>query len=122
VDQLVRALYRGAALIALAVCYWMIEIKGMAVVDAAVPILGVNALAVFFLSTLLAILLTRVRVPVATGQSRSSGGALRRALRSVVAAHHSVAGLGPCQRAAVARGHVAALPKGRAAQRLIDRS
>jgi predicted acyltransferase len=61
----------GAALIALAVCYWMIEIKGWRWWTPPFAILGVNALAVFFLSTLLAILLTRVRVPVATGQLRS---------------------------------------------------
>ncbi len=61
----------GAALIALAACYWLIEIKGSTWWTAPFAILGVNALAVFFLSTLLAILLARVRIPVGGGQSRS---------------------------------------------------
>jgi len=54
----------GAALVALAACYWLIEIRGWRWWTPPFVMLGVNALAVFFLSTLLAILLNRVRVPV----------------------------------------------------------
>src|SRR5215471_7646114 len=61
----------GAALIALAACYWLIEIRRSTWWTPPFAILGVNALAVFFLSTLLAILLARVRVPVDGGQLRS---------------------------------------------------
>src|SRR5262249_52913526 len=61
----------GAALIALAACYWLIEIRRSTWWMAPFAILGVNALAGFFLSTLLAILLARVRVPVTGGQLRS---------------------------------------------------
>ena len=60
----------GAALVALAACYWLIEIKGWKWWTPPFVILGVNALAVFFLSTLLAILLARVRVPVDGGSVR----------------------------------------------------
>jgi predicted acyltransferase len=60
----------GAALVALAGCYWLIETKGWTWWTTPFVVLGVNALAVFFLSTLLAILLARV--PVAVG-----GGAVR---------------------------------------------
>jgi predicted acyltransferase len=60
----------GAALVALAACYWLIEIKGSRWWTAPLVALGVNALAVFFLSTLLAILLTRIRVPIGGASSR----------------------------------------------------
>ncbi len=60
----------GAALVALAACYWMIEIKGWRWWTPPFVVLGVNALAVFFLSTLLTILLTRVRVAVGGGSMR----------------------------------------------------
>ena len=66
----------GAALVALAACYWMIEIKGWRWWTPPFVVLGVNALAVFFLSTLLAILLTRVRVAVAGGSGRPLQGVL----------------------------------------------
>jgi len=59
----------GAALLALAVCYWTIEVKGWRWWTGPFVALGVNALAAFFLSTLLAIVLTRVHVMDA-GQSR----------------------------------------------------
>jgi predicted acyltransferase len=58
----------GAALLALAACYWLIEMKGSKWWTTPFAILGVNALAAFFLSTLLAILLARVRVAGGNGQ------------------------------------------------------
>jgi len=70
----------GAALIALAACYWLIEIRQSRWWTAPFAILGINALAVFFLSTLLAILLVRVRVPVGGGQFRSLQAVLFEAL------------------------------------------
>jgi predicted acyltransferase len=60
----------GAALLVLAACFWLIEVKGSTAWTTPLVILGVNALAVFFLSTLLAIVLTRVHVPDG-GQSRA---------------------------------------------------
>jgi predicted acyltransferase len=53
----------GAALLALGACYWLIEIRGWRWWTPPFVILGVNALAVYFLSTLLAIGLARLRVP-----------------------------------------------------------
>jgi predicted acyltransferase len=53
----------GAALLMLAACFWLIEVKGSTWWTTPFVILGVNALAVFFLSTLLAIVLVRVHVP-----------------------------------------------------------
>jgi predicted acyltransferase len=70
----------GAALIALAAGYWLIEIKGSTWWTAPFAVLGVNALAVFFLSTLLAILLIRVRVHDSGGQLRSLQAVLFEAL------------------------------------------
>ena len=70
----------GAALIALAVCYWLIEIRGSRWWTPPFVALGVNALAVFFLSTLLAIVLARVRVPVAGGAARALQAVLFNAL------------------------------------------
>jgi predicted acyltransferase len=60
----------GAALVALAACYWLIEIAGCRWWTPPFAALGVNALAVFFLSTLLAIALTRVRIPGGGGSTR----------------------------------------------------
>ena len=60
----------GAALLVLAACFWLIEVKGSTGWTTPLVILGVNALAVFFLSTLLAIVLARVHVPDG-GQSRA---------------------------------------------------
>jgi predicted acyltransferase len=50
----------GAALLILAACYWLIEIKGWTWWTGPFVVLGVNALAVFFLCTLLAIALARI--------------------------------------------------------------
>ena len=61
----------GAALLVLAACFWLIEVKGFRWWTTPFVILGVNALAVFFLSTLLAIALARVHVQDGAGQSRA---------------------------------------------------
>jgi predicted acyltransferase len=61
----------GAALLGLAACYWLIEIKRSRWWTGPFRILGVNALAVFFLSTLLAILLARVSIPGTDGRPHS---------------------------------------------------
>jgi predicted acyltransferase len=61
----------GAALLALAVCYWLIEIEDVRWWTPPFAMLGVNALAVFFLSTLLAIALARIHVTVADGRLRT---------------------------------------------------
>ena len=61
----------GVALLVLAACYWLIEIKGWTWWTGPFVVLGVNALAVFFLSTLLAIALARVHVGGAAGPPRA---------------------------------------------------
>jgi predicted acyltransferase len=60
----------GAALVILAACYWAIEIMGWRWWTPPFVVLGVNALAVFFLSTLLAKLLVSVHVTAADGRAR----------------------------------------------------
>jgi len=60
----------GAALLVLAACAWIIEVKGWTWWTRPFVVFGVNALAVFFLSTLLAIVLTRVHVMDGAGHSR----------------------------------------------------
>ncbi len=60
----------GAALLALAACYWVIDVRGWRAWTPPFAALGVNALAVFFLSTLLARLLVLVQVPTADGRTR----------------------------------------------------
>jgi predicted acyltransferase len=60
----------GAGLVALAACYWLIEIAECRWWTPPFAALGVNALAVFFLSTLLAIALARVRIPAGGGSTR----------------------------------------------------
>ena len=52
----------GFALIALAACYWLIEARGYRRWAVPFAMLGVNALALFFLSTLVARLLVLIRV------------------------------------------------------------
>jgi len=59
----------GAALLALAGCYWLAEVRGWRAWTRPFVILGVNALALFFLSSLVARLLIVVKVPRASGQS-----------------------------------------------------
>lgn len=61
----------GAALVVLTACYWLIEVHGSRWWTRPFQVLGVNALAVFFLSTLLARLLIAVQVPAADGRLRS---------------------------------------------------
>jgi hypothetical protein len=60
----------GAALLVLAACYWAIEMRRWRRWTPPFAALGVNALAVFFLSTLLARLLVLVRVAAADGRAR----------------------------------------------------
>jgi predicted acyltransferase len=60
----------GAALIVLALCYWAIEVRGWRWWTPPFVVLGVNALAVFFLSTLLAKLLVSVHVAGPDGRAR----------------------------------------------------
>jgi predicted acyltransferase len=60
----------GAALAVLAASYWLIEIKRSRWWTRPFVILGVNALAVFFLSTLLSLLLVRVHIPGGDGRLR----------------------------------------------------
>ena len=62
----------GFALIALAACYWLIEARGYRRWAVPFAMLGVNALALFFLSTLVARLLIEIRV----GAERASLHAL----------------------------------------------
>ena len=52
----------GLALIALAACFWLIEVRGYRLWAVPLAALGVNALALFFLSTLVAKLLILVRL------------------------------------------------------------
>ena len=60
----------GAALIVLALCYWTIEARGWRWWTPPFVVLGVNALAVFFLSTLLAKLLVSVHIAGSDGRPR----------------------------------------------------
>jgi len=60
----------GVALIVLAACYWLIEIRGSRWWTRPFEVLGANALAVFFLSSLLAKLLIAARAAGPDGQSR----------------------------------------------------
>jgi predicted acyltransferase len=57
----------GAALLALAVCYWLVEMRGHLRWTRPFVILGVNALALFFLSSLVARLLLIIRIDGAAG-------------------------------------------------------
>jgi predicted acyltransferase len=61
----------GAALVVLAACYWAIEIRRWRWWTPPFVVLGVNALAVFFLSTLLAKLLVYVHVTGTGARSRA---------------------------------------------------
>jgi len=53
----------GAALVCLAVCYWLIDIRGFRTWAQPAVVFGVNAIAVFMLSGLVARLLIRIQVP-----------------------------------------------------------
>jgi predicted acyltransferase len=60
----------GAAALALGACYWLVDARGLRWWTPPCVALGTNALAVFFLSTLLAKLLLWVRVTGAGGRPR----------------------------------------------------
>ena len=53
----------GAALICLAICYWLIDVRGFRRWAQPAVIFGVNAIAVFVLSGLVTRILIRIRVP-----------------------------------------------------------
>jgi predicted acyltransferase len=59
----------GAALLGLAACYWLAEALGWRAWTRPFVILGVNALALFFLSSLVARLLIVIKVPRGSGSS-----------------------------------------------------
>jgi len=59
----------GAALLVLAACYWLVEIRGHRAWTRPFVVLGVNALALFFLSSLVARLLIVVKVPGDAGRT-----------------------------------------------------
>ena len=59
----------GLALLALAACHWVVEVSGWRGWTPPFVAFGVNALALFFLSTLVARILVVVRVPVDGGRS-----------------------------------------------------
>jgi len=58
----------GAALLGLAACYWLVELRGYRAWTRPFVVLGVNALALFFLSSLLARLLIVIRFERAAGR------------------------------------------------------
>ena len=66
----------GVSAVALAACYWLIEIAGARRWTPPFQALGVNALAVFFLSTLLAKLLVIARMSAAGGATRPAQAVL----------------------------------------------
>jgi predicted acyltransferase len=57
----------GAALHFLAVCYWLIDVKGWHKWATPAVVFGMNAIAVFFLSGLVVKLLLWIQIPVAAG-------------------------------------------------------
>jgi predicted acyltransferase len=59
----------GLALLCLALCYWLIDVKGCRRWASPFVIYGVNAIAAFFLSSLFARVLVMVRVPAAPGET-----------------------------------------------------
>jgi predicted acyltransferase len=59
----------GAALLVLAACYWVVEVRGWRGWTRPFVVLGVNALALFFLSSLVARLLIVVKVDRAGGRA-----------------------------------------------------
>jgi predicted acyltransferase len=52
----------GLALLALSACYWLVEVRGRRRWAIPLAVLGVNALVLFFLSTLVARLLSIIKV------------------------------------------------------------
>ncbi len=61
----------GAALSCLAVCYWLIDVKGWQRWAMPSVMMGMNPLAIFALSALLVKILARARVPVGAGETVS---------------------------------------------------
>jgi predicted acyltransferase len=59
----------GAALVVLAACYWLVEVRGHRRWARPFAVLGVNALALFFLSSLVARLLIVIKVQGAAGRT-----------------------------------------------------
>ena len=59
----------GAALVVLAACYWLVEVRGYRGWARPFAVLGVNALALFFLSSLVARLLIVTKVQGAAGRT-----------------------------------------------------
>jgi predicted acyltransferase len=70
----------GASALALAACYWVIEMRGWRRWTPPFQALGVNALAVFFLSTLLAKMLIIVKLSASGGSTRPAQAVLFDAL------------------------------------------
>jgi len=63
----------GAALVGLAACYWLVEMRGHRAWTRPFVLLGVNALALFFLSSLVARLLIVIKVPGEAGRTSLHG-------------------------------------------------
>jgi predicted acyltransferase len=63
----------GAALLGLAACYWLVEVRGHRVWTRPFVVLGVNALTLFFLSSLVARLLIVVKVKGSAGPTSLHG-------------------------------------------------
>lgn len=59
----------GMACLALALCYWLIDVRGHRAWAKPFVVYGVNAIAAFFLSSLMARTLTLVRVPAGDGNA-----------------------------------------------------
>ncbi len=70
----------GFALEVLGVCYWLIDVKGVRSWSRPFVVLGSNAIAVFFLSTLLAIVLDLVTI----GRTSVAGGAAEMSLKDYI--------------------------------------
>ncbi len=67
----------GFALEILGVCFWLIDIKGFKAWSQPFLVFGSNAITVFFLSTLAAVVLDLVRVPMVTGAGQRSFESLK---------------------------------------------
>ncbi len=106
-------LMAGLAALVLAACHWAIEVRGRRGWAGPFAVLGVHALTLFFLSSLMAKLLFIVRV--GRGRPAAPGVAVRARLRAVGRARQRVAGLRAGVRAAVVGAHVGARPERAAA-------
>jgi len=70
----------GMAAVALAICLWLVDVRGWKSWGAPFRWLGKNALAIFMTSLLATLLLLAVRLPTADGKGRSLYGVLYRTL------------------------------------------